>query len=981
MPIRLRNSCCNMKKAASLDKNSAFPLQGDLPTVIDILTPSGSTIPVEFRSIRSTWAQRPAFMVSLHDLTKRRAVQEALLRAQSAAKLGSWSYCLDTDQANWSPEMYRIFDLDPEKDAPYIRQHPNRINPADYERINRKVSQAMEQGLEFHEVFQIIRSDKSTGWAEIIGQPLWDQSGRLTHLTGTVQDITKRVSAEEELQRHQKILQRTERIAKIGGWELDPKSGAQKWTKGAYSIHEVDREFQPCLDKCIMFYAPDARPVISKALDDAIKHDKPFSLLLPLITAKGRHIWVRTKGRAHFRNGVTEKISGTIQDITKHKEARDAMQSSRAELESLLHNVKAGVVVYGPDAAIKACNQQAAQWFGLLPQEIIGKRDHNPLWSLLREDGSEMPFEEYPVNLVLNSGLDLEDYVVGIRRSGHEAVVWVLLNAKAVFDKLLNLTQVIVSCIDITERKSIQEDINRLAAIVESSQDAIIGMDLQYRITAWNSAAERIYGYSAQEALGKHISLIVPHEKLEELNGEMACIRRGQALRIYETMRRRKDGGLVDVSLSVSPVVDSRGVVTGAATIAHVITELKQARAEKEKLQNQLRHTQKMEAIGVLAGGIAHDFNNIIAMILGFAELTLRETDGGTEAAENIKAIISASNRAKDLTNQILTFCRVTEQKRSPLDLGNFLKEALKMIRASLPSSIKIKYHIPSNGGKILADSSHIHQIIMNLCANAAQAMEDSGGTLSLVLEEEEITDLDTRRYLNLSAGRYYRLNVSDTGEGIAKEIQDRIFEPFFTTKSAGKGTGMGLATVHGIIKQHGGAITVFSEPAQGTTFQVYLPMMPQASPEEQIVKNPDLPRGKDRILFVDDEPSLVKIGVRSLSNLGYTVASYTSSLRALEAFMKDPGGFDLLITDLTMPNLTGVQLAEKILEVRPDMPIIMCTGFSERITQESAHEIGIAHLAIKPIMASEMARIIADVMKKGRARQVESNRLSPDMR
>ena len=389
----------------------------------------------------------------------------------------------------------------------------------------------------------------------------------------------------------------------------------------------------------------------------------------------------------------------------------------------------------------------------------------------------------------------------------------------------------------------------------------------------------------------------------------------------------------------------------------------KQTLEEKERLEVQLQQAQKMEAIGTLAGGIAHDFNNILFPIIGYTEMVMDDVQKNSVARGNLEQVLKAANRATDLVRQILAFSRQSEQELKPLRIQLLLKEALKPLRASLPSTIEIRHKIDNNCGAVMADFTQMHQLIMNLCTNAYHAMRENGGLLEATLTEVELDSDDLRSNLDLNPGTYLKLIVTDTGHGMDRIVMERIFEPFFTTKDPGEGTGMGLSIVHGVVKSHGGRITVYSEPGEGTTFQVYLPRIDIKGTEREIRPSEPVPKGKERILFVDDEVPIVQMMQQMLESLGYHVTARTSSIEALEAFHSQPDKFDLVLTDQTMPNMTGAKLAQKLIEIRPDIPIILFTGFSERITEESAKTIGIRQYVMKPVVRGELARAIRRVL------------------
>jgi two-component system cell cycle sensor histidine kinase/response regulator CckA len=366
-----------------------------------------------------------------------------------------------------------------------------------------------------------------------------------------------------------------------------------------------------------------------------------------------------------------------------------------------------------------------------------------------------------------------------------------------------------------------------------------------------------------------------------------------------------------------------------------------------------------MEAIGTLAGGIAHDFNNILAAIMGYTEMALYDVPEGTSGRRNLEQVLKAGYRGKDLVKQIITFSRRRDEERRPMRISPIVKEALKMLRASLPTTIDIRQNIKTQSGMVLADPTQIHQVLMNLISNAAYAMREKGGVLEVSLTDVDIyLDDAAPPHPDLKPGPYLKLTVSDTGHGIEHAIMERIFDPFFTTKRPGEGTGMGLAVVHGIVKSYGGAILVDSEPGKGSAFDVFFPRIEGYVLPEVDAAAP-MPTGDEHILFVDDEEALADMVQQMLERLGYSVVVKTSSLEALEVFKVHPDQFDLVITDQTMPHMAGVDLAKEIMRIRPEIPIILCTGFSEVISAEEAKTFGIREFLMKPFATRMLAETI----------------------
>ena len=390
----------------------------------------------------------------------------------------------------------------------------------------------------------------------------------------------------------------------------------------------------------------------------------------------------------------------------------------------------------------------------------------------------------------------------------------------------------------------------------------------------------------------------------------------------------------------------------------------RQTEEEKHKLESQLRQAQKMEAIGTLAGGIAHDFNNILSIIFGYNQLAMVEEDPENRR-RHLEELNKGAERAKELVAQILTFSRKAEQQMQPLQASLVVKEALKMLRASIPTTIEIRPHIVSEA-LVLADPTQIHQVVMNLCTNAYHAMRETGGILAVSLEEVRIAG-EEYGYAGLAPGNYLKLEVSDTGCGIDAKTQEKIFEPYFTTKKPGEGTGLGLAVVHGIVKSHHGHITVYSEPGKGTSFHVYLPLTEQiavALPEKAAPK--ELQGKGERVLFVDDEKQIREVVAAILTRNGYQVTPCADGAQALAEFEKGPERFELVITDMTMPSMTGAELTQKILALRPQTPIILCTGQSEFINREKALAMGIRAYLHKPVLMEALLGAVRKALEQG---------------
>jgi PAS domain S-box-containing protein len=510
---------------------------------------------------------------------------------------------------------------------------------------------------------------------------------------------------------------------------------------------------------------------------------------------------------------------------------------------------------------------------------------------------------------------------------------------------------------DITERIKAEEQLRRFAAVIEQAAETVMFIGTDGEIKYVNPALERLTGYAASEVVGRNPFFTNKGIYSSDFYRTIWEAISAGGVWQGQTTQLRKDGSRFELATIISPIRDTQSRITGYVSVGRDVTR-------ELELEQQLRQSQKMEAIGTLAGGIAHDFNNILGAVIGFSELARDTTPAGSPLRHNLDQVLKAADRAKNLVQQILAFSRKSEQERKPLLPGLIVKEALKLLRASIPSTIEIRSRVKDEHCTIIADPTQVHQVLMNLCTNAAHAMQEKGGVLDIELDPIALDADGAALYPDLKPGDYVRLMVRDTGSGIAPGILDRIFDPFFTTKEVGKGTGMGLAVVHGIVKSHGGGIRVESEPGRGTAFYVLLPRIREQVRQEQKTDT-GIPTGTESILLVDDEEILLDIGKRMLESLGYRVTPLPGGIQALEVFRKAPAQFDLVITDQTMPRMTGYELAGRILEARQDMPIILCTGYSESISEEKARQLGIRGFIMKPINRAEIARTVRAALDK----------------
>jgi PAS domain S-box-containing protein len=502
----------------------------------------------------------------------------------------------------------------------------------------------------------------------------------------------------------------------------------------------------------------------------------------------------------------------------------------------------------------------------------------------------------------------------------------------------------------------LREREERLNILFEQAADAIYVCKPDGYFSRVNNAACRITGYTEHEMMALNVTeLDTVIATPEALNDFFLTLVPGQTVP-FESVHRRKDGSTFPVEINIARIKTPAGPCL--LEIARDITE-------RKKMEERIQQAQKMESIGNLAGGIAHDFNNILFPIVGLSEMLMKGFPPDSLAYKNAQRIYKAGIRGKELVKQILAFSRQSDHKKIPVKLQQILKEVLNLSRSTIPTNIEISHDIQQDCGQMMADPIQLHQVAMNLITNAYHALDPSGGNISVKLKK---TVIEPNEKFSLSPGAYAVLTVSDTGIGIPPDIIGRIFDPYFTTKEKGKGTGLGLATVYGIVKEHGGEIKVYSEPGKGTIFNIYLPLMKAFSETKAVEEKVQVhPAGNERILLVDDEELIADLEKEMLKGLGYQVTARTDSAEALNIFQSNPDGFDLIISDMNMPKMTGDQLVKEVMRIRPDIPVIVCTGFSERLNEEKAEAIGVKAFLMKPVVTSEMAEIVRNVLDQAK--------------
>ncbi|MBI5589746.1 MAG: PAS domain S-box protein [Deltaproteobacteria bacterium] len=635
------------------------------------------------------------------------------------------------------------------------------------------------------------------------------------------------------------------------------------------------------------------------------------------------------------------------QEISERHLAGKALEEQLLFLQHLIDTIPSPIFYKDNALRYKGCNTAFENIALLAREKIIGKTIHD----IFPEKQADFLLQK-DIELLFRTGsLVYETVVTYADGSLHDMVVSTATYA----DTGGSVAGLVGVMTDITGRKQSDAERILLATVVEQAEENVLITDKQRTILYINPAFERSSNYACEELKGQKLVALRSDQHDETFYQTMKEILDCGDVWMGIIINKGKNGTDFEIEGTISPIRDTSGAITHYVAVGRNMSRFR-------KLERELQQVQKMDALGTLAGGIAHDFNNVLTAVMGLIEMELLGADDGSRTRRRMEQALASCLRARDLVKQILTFSRQSEQRRKPIEIGPIAEDAVKMLRAMLPSTLTIRFDLQAGRSVILGDPTQFHQILLNLCTNAAHAMRETGGLLEIALSEVEIDAIEASEHLNLQPGSYVRLTVRDTGQGMDRKTLDRIFEPFFTTKGPGEGAGVGLAVVHGIVKSHGGMITAQSELGKGSTFQVFFPKIENAVAQ---VDKPVLPfpTGNEQILFVDDEEVVADAASDMLKFLGYDVVAVNSSLEALRLLQLQPGRFHLVITDQTMPDMTGMELAAELLRIRPGLPILLCTGFASPGIWEKALAMGIRQVMNKPFVLQELARTVRSIL------------------
>lgn len=907
--------------------------------------------------------REPYLMGMARDITERKEAElalrnsrERLSMALEGTGLGLWDWDIPTGETYFSPGYVEMMGHEGTEGPKTMEVALTSVHPEDKTRIETELQTylASPTGV-WDSEFRVQTRGGEWKWIRANGKVMaFNSEGEPLRMVGTNKDVTPWKRARQELHQSEERFRvfaessQALTLALQGERILYANPAVARLT--GYSLTEVLR-----MSSWELFH-PEHQAMVREIVNRCLTGGEDRTTQeLRCINRRGEIRWLEaTVGLIHYQGRPTALM--TAFDITQRKAMEDALRASEARLQQVLDNIPQFIYWKDRHLFYQGCNPSYAQTMHLPgPEVIVGLTDADlPLAADCIERGRASDLQ------VLEAKKPFQEQLLQRRTDGRE--VWLNISKVPLLNESGEVLGLLGSCEDITEQRRHEEEKNQLIFAIEQSSEAIFITDLEGRIRYVNRAYYRMSGRNPEELTGENIydmkGFNLPASLTLEIQSSLA-----NGLHWTETREARKEDDLsYQAEMIFSPVLSETGHISHCVVIVRDVTR-------ERELEGQLRHSQKMQAIGTLAGGVSHDFNNILQIILGHSAVARREAEAGSEILrECIEEIEIATRRGARLVEQILTFSRSREEENHPVLVQTVVKESLKLLRNSLPANVEVNEAIQQDCPPVLSDPTKIQQIVMNLCMNAFHAMRGRPGWLVVGLEEYFTPAQDhTKEAIPRRPGRYALLSVEDNGCGMSEEIQKRIFEPYFTTKEQGEGTGLGLATVHGIVESHDGFIEVESEENRGSRFFIFLPIcQDEAVTEGNGEDRAPVLTGRESILVVDDEKQISDLIAYSLTYLGYRVETYVHPREALEVFEKAPEAFDALVTDLTMPEMTGLDLRDAILGIRPGLPVILISGYSGTMELENAPEAPETPFLQKPVVMDELAALLRKLLDDG---------------
>ena len=893
--------------------------------------------------------------VSFREITGERQAQ-ATLRDNAeryrfnleAANVGTWEWNIATGEDRWSENMESIHGMPPGSFHRTIEDVIRNIHPDDRDMVRSKISHSIDSREQYEVEYRTIGEDGNAGWVEAKGRVLYDQhTGQPVRMMGVSTNITKRKAAEMALRDSEARFRTLAKHAPVGIFQLD-SSGSCVFVNEYWNTRAGMMPDQGLAYGWLRAVHPDDRDYVLRVRSEAIARGQRYTLSYRGQAPDGKLKWVETVA-VPMRNTAGEVTGylGTVVDMTEHKLWENELERANKQVSDVLESITEMFIAVDYEWRFTYVNRPSIEKIGKPREEILGKN----IWELIPEltaTDFRSPFER-----VMRERVPIDFEFVGPRGT------WLDVHAHPAEGGLS------AYILDVTERKKNEKELSRLAAVVEASDDAIMSLALDGTVLTWNGGAERIYGYSAQEMIGRNMNLIRPPEGRHEIEQKLATVKQGESFRHFEAMRIRKDGRSIWISITGSPIRDRHGEVVAISTSARDITEIK-------ALEEQLRQAAKLESLGVLAGGIAHDFNNLLVGILGNASLVSEFLPPASPARPMLDDVINAGERAATLTRQMLAYSGKGKFVIQPVDISGLVREMTALVQTSVPKTVALRLRFAPDLPPVVADLAQLQQLIMNLVINAAEAIGDHHGSVTVTTGEQQIVDGEsigtTIGADPVTPGRYVFFEVEDDGAGMDEATIAKIFDPFFTTKFTGR--GLGLSAALGIVRGHKGFMQVASDPGRGSTFKVLFPAAEEKIAPPPVREVKDHLTGSGLILLVDDEELVRRTAATTLAHLGYTVLEAGNGQEALEVFQRNSSQITLVILDLSMPVMNGEESLKRLKNINPDVPVLLSSGFSETEAGRRFQSAGVTGYLQKPYTARYLAELVKAALNgRGRTR------------
>ena len=900
------------------------------------------------------------------DVTERKQIENALRQSEEKFR----HFADNTHALIWvaKPESGENLYVNPayekiwRRSCQSLRDHPNSwidsIHPEDCDRVTAKLEQQM-RGESVDTEYRILQPDGSIRWIWDRGFAMRDQQGNVYSYGGVADDITERKQAEESLRESETRLSLALSSAHMGIWDWNIQTNDTLWSDNMGPLYGLPSgTLCPSIEDFLQLIHPEDREDFSNAVKCSIGEGREFFREYRTVWPDGNTYWLSIRGQVYYnKTDQPIRMIGTTRDITERKQAEEALRESEERYRSVVTAMSEGVALYEADGSIIACNASVESILGLTRDEIIGRSCNDACRHIIHEDGSPFPGETHPAMVTLRTGQPCSNVVMGIHKPNGQ-LTWISINSQPLLrDNDPNPYAVVVSFTDISARKQAEQKIHEQAALLDIATDAIFVRDLQNQILFWNQGAERIYGWQAQEAMGKNSKELLYKATLSQFDEEAfkTVIESGSWQ--GELKKVQKSGAEIIVQSRWTLRRDAEGQPISILTVDTDITQ-------KKQLEEQFLRTQRLESLGTLASGISHDFNNILTPILAAAQLLQARFSPDKEHNQQLLQIIeNNARRGADLVKQVLSFARGVRGERTIVQLKHLIAEIGMVAKQTFPKSIKFTAAIPEELWAISGDATQLHQVLMNLAVNAHDAMPE-GGVITISAKNMVIDEAYTRMNLQAKVGHYVVMTITDTGSGMSPEILDKIFEPFFTTKEMCGGTGLGLSTALGIIKSHGGFVNVSSQIGKGSQFKLFLPAV-QATQSMTTDDMGMLAGNGELILVVDDEAPIREIAKLILETHNYKTLTASNGIEAIALYAQNKRHISAVFMDMMMPEMDGTTAIRTLQKMNPSVQIIAWSGLTSSEALAQAARTGVQLVLPKPFTAKELLHNLDCVLRQ----------------